>query len=50
MAVYIGEVSIGWFTKLVRFIGCSTTFDGHSTSWVIEPMFYVLGCLDPNLG
>ena len=41
---------VGWFTKLGRFIGRSAAFDGPSTSWVIEPMFYFLGWLDPNLG
>ena len=42
--------SIGWFTKLESFIGHSAAFDEHSTSWATEPMVYVLGYLDPNLG
>jgi hypothetical protein len=44
------STSIGWFTKLGRFIGCSAAFDEHSADWATEPVFYVLGWLDPNLG
>ena len=42
--------SVGWFTQLGGFIGRSAAFDGHSASWATEPLFYVLGWLDPNLG
>ena len=42
--------SVGWFTKLGGFIGHSAVFDGPFVSWAIEPMFYVMGWLDPNLG